>query len=43
MTMGRRPGIHADLVRIEADIQKATRKHNEFLKELGKRLLPMAE
>ncbi len=43
MTMGRRPGIHADLVRIEADIQKATRKHNEFLKELGKRLLPMAD
>ena len=34
---------HADLVRIEADIQKATRKHNEFLKELGKPLLPMAE
>ncbi len=34
---------HADLVRIEADIQKATLKHNEFLKELGKPLLPSAE
>ena len=34
---------HADLVRIEEDIQKATRKHNEFLKELGQRLLPTAE
>lgn len=34
---------HADLVRIEADIQKATLKHNEFLKELGKPLLPTAE
>ena len=34
---------HADLVRIEQDIQKATLKHNEFLKELGKPLLPAAE
>ncbi len=34
---------HADLVRIEEDIQKATLKHNEFLKELGKHLLPTAE
>lgn len=33
---------HADLVQIEADIQKATLKHNEFLKELGKPLLPTA-
>ena len=34
---------HADLVRIEGDIQKATRKHNEFLKKLGLPLLPSAE
>ena len=34
---------HANLVRIEADIQKATLKHNEFLKELGQPLLPTAE
>ena len=32
---------HAELVRIEADIRKATLKHNEFLKELGKPLLPV--
>ena len=32
---------HADLLRIELDIQKATRKHNEFLKELSKPLLPI--
>ncbi len=31
---------HAELVRIEGDIQKATAKHNEFLKELGLPLLP---
>ena len=34
---------HADLVQIEKDIQMATQKHNEFLKKLGKRLLPTAE
>ena len=34
---------HADLVQIEKDIQMATLKHNEFLKKLGKRLLPTAE
>lgn len=34
---------HADLVRIEADIQKATLKNNKFRKELGKPLLPTAE
>ena len=32
---------HADLVRIEEAIRKATLKHNEFLKELGKFLLPI--
>jgi len=32
---------HANLVRIEEDIQKAARRHNEFLKELGKPLLPI--
>jgi len=31
---------HAKLVKIESDIQKATRKHNEFLKELGLPPLP---
>ena len=31
---------HAELVRIEGDIQKTTAKHNEFLKELGLPLLP---
>jgi type I restriction enzyme M protein len=31
---------HADLVRIEGEIAKATTKHNEFLKELGLPLLP---
>ncbi len=31
---------HADLVRIEAAIQKATVKHNLFLKELGLPTLP---
>ncbi len=30
---------HAELVEIEKAIQKATAKHNEFLKELGKPLL----
>jgi type I restriction enzyme M protein len=33
-------GTHAELVRIEDDICKATAKHNEFLKELGLPLLP---
>ena len=32
---------HAELVRIEGDIRKATAKHNEFLKELGLPLLPL--
>lgn len=32
---------HAELVRIECDIRKATEKHNEFLKELGLPLLPV--
>ena len=41
--VSRRVATHADMVRIEDDIQKATLKHNEFLKELGKRLLPTAE
>ena len=31
---------HAELVRIEGEIAKATAKHNEFLKELGLPLLP---
>ena len=34
---------HADLVRIEEGIQKATLKHNEFLKELDLPLLPSAD
>ncbi len=32
--------VHADLLRIESDIQKATRAHNAFLKELGLPELP---
>jgi type I restriction enzyme M protein len=31
---------HAELIRIEGEITKATAKHNEFLKELGLPLLP---
>lgn len=31
---------HAELVRIEEDIRRATNRHNEFLKELGLPLLP---
>ena len=31
---------HAELVRIEGEIAKATAKHNEFLKELGLSQLP---
>jgi type I restriction enzyme M protein len=31
---------HAELVRIEGEIAKATAKHNEFLKELRLPLLP---
>ena len=34
---------HASLVEIENAIQIATAKHNEFLKELGKPLLPSAD
>jgi type I restriction enzyme M protein len=34
---------HAELVEIEKTIRAATAKHNEFLKELGKPLLPTAE
>ena len=34
---------HAELVRIEGEIRKATAKHNEFLRELDLPLLPMAE
>ena len=34
---------HADLVRIEKDIQKAVLKHNEFLKELGLPRLPTGD
>ena len=32
--------LHQELVRVEADIRKATREHNAFLKELGVPLLP---
>ncbi len=31
---------HAELVRIDAEIRRATAAHNEFLKELGLPLLP---
>ena len=31
---------HAELVRIEGEVRKATARHNEFLKELGLPLLP---
>ena len=31
---------HRSLIKIEEDIQKATRRHNDFLKELGLPLLP---
>jgi type I restriction enzyme M protein len=31
---------HAELVKIESEIRKATAKHNEFLKELGLPPLP---
>lgn len=34
--------VNAELVDIEHSIQKATAKHNEFLKELGLPLLPSA-
>ena len=34
---------HASLVEIEKAIRKATAKHNKFLKELGKPLLPSAD
>jgi len=32
--------VHEDLVRIERDLQRATTKHNQFLKELGLAPLP---
>jgi type I restriction enzyme M protein len=32
--------VHADLVKLSADIRAATKKHNAFLKELGLPLLP---
>jgi type I restriction enzyme M protein len=32
---------HRALVKIEESIQKATARHNEFLKELGLPLLPL--
>jgi type I restriction enzyme M protein len=34
---------HAELVKIEDEIRAATKKHNEFLKELGLPLLPFAD
>ncbi|MEO5712623.1 MAG: type I restriction-modification system subunit M [Luteolibacter sp.] len=34
---------HVNLVRIEKDIQNATKKHNEFLKELGLAPLPSGD
>jgi len=34
---------HAELLEIENAIVAATRKHNEFLKELGLDLLPLAD
>lgn len=34
---------HDDLVQIEQKMQVATRKHNEFLKELGLAQLPLGE
>ena len=33
--------VNAELVAIENSVRKATAKHNEFLKELGKPLLPL--
>jgi type I restriction-modification system DNA methylase subunit len=35
--------VHADLVNIEKNIMEATKKHNEFLKELGLDILPGSE
>ena len=35
--------VHADLLAAEEKIAEATRKHNEFLKELGLPLLPCAD
>jgi type I restriction enzyme M protein len=32
--------VHADLVKLDADIRAATKRHNAFLKELGLPLLP---
>jgi type I restriction enzyme M protein len=34
--------VHADLVASENKIAEATEKHNEFLKQLGLPLLPIA-
>jgi type I restriction enzyme M protein len=34
--------VHKNLVEIEKDITKYTKEHNEFLKELGLSLLPLA-
>jgi type I restriction enzyme M protein len=34
---------HAKLIKIENDIRKATTKHNQFLKELGLRPLPLID
>ena len=35
--------VHAELVELDKQIKAATKKHNEFLKELGLPLLPGAE
>jgi type I restriction enzyme M protein len=32
--------VHAELVRIDQELNQATARHNEFLKELGLPLLP---
>ena len=34
---------HAELVKIEAELREATKKHNEFLKELGLAQLPLGD
>jgi type I restriction enzyme M protein len=34
---------HAELIKIENDVRKATTKHNQFLKELGLRPLPFID
>jgi type I restriction enzyme M protein len=35
--------VHAELMRIEEEIVRATTKHNGFLKELGLAPLPIAD